>query len=215
GRAGRGACGRALGGRRDAPPGRGDDGAVRGLRHPQPARAAAARGGARGGGRERRHGGANRAATCGHEPVGAGELVAVPAGALKCPAGVAGADPRPGGADSRGRSGLDSASMKDAQEAPDTLLARIGGPEDLRALTPDALTRLAAEIRDFLVAKVSRTGGHLGPNLGVVELTLALHRVFDSPRDSILFDTGHQAYVHKLVTGRQDGFDLLRQRGGL
>ncbi len=105
--------------------------------------------------------------------------------------------------------------MKDAQEAPDTLLARIGGPEDLRALTPDALTRLAAEIRDFLVAKVSRTGGHLGPNLGVVELTLALHRVFDSPRDSILFDTGHQAYVHKLVTGRQDGFDLLRQRGGL
>src|SRR5690606_151698 len=133
----------------------------------------------------------------------------------KCPAGVAGADPRPGGADSRGRSGLDSASMKDAQEAPDTLLARIGGPEDLRALAPDALTRLAAEIRDFLVTKVSRTGGHLGPNLGVVELTLALHRVFDSPRDSILFDTGHQAYVHKLVTGRQDGFDLLRQRGGL
>ena len=74
---------------------------------------------------------------------------------------------------------------------------------------------LAAEIRDFLVAKVSRTGGHLGPNLGVVELTLALHRVFDSPRDRILFDTGHQAYVHKILTGRQDGFDLLRQRGGL
>jgi 1-deoxy-D-xylulose-5-phosphate synthase len=77
------------------------------------------------------------------------------------------------------------------------------------------LAVLAAEIRDFLVAKVSRTGGHLGPNLGVVELTLALHRVFDSPRDSILFDTGHQAYVHKIVTGRQDGFDRLRQRGGL
>ena len=74
---------------------------------------------------------------------------------------------------------------------------------------------LAAEIRDFLVAKVSRTGGHLGPNLGVVELTLAMHRVFDSPRDRLLFDTGHQSYVHKILTGRQDGFDQLRQRGGL
>ena len=74
---------------------------------------------------------------------------------------------------------------------------------------------LSAEIRDFLVAKVSRTGGHLGPNLGVVELTLAMHRVFDSPRDRFLFDTGHQAYVHKIVTGRQAGFDQLRQRGGL
>lgn len=82
-------------------------------------------------------------------------------------------------------------------------------------MTPGQLTALAAEIRDFLVAKVSRTGGHLGPNLGVVELTLALHRVFESPRDSLLFDTGHQAYVHKLLTGRQDGFDLLKQRGGL
>src|SRR5690606_10845289 len=215
GHPGRGAGGPDPGGRRDHQRGRGDDRGVRGLRHPQPDRAEAARGGARGGGRDRRHGGANRAATCGHEPVGAGELVAVPAGALKCPAGVAGADPRPGGADSRGRSGLDSASMKDAQEAPDTLLARIGGPEDLRALTPDALTRLAAEIRDFLVAKVSRTGGHLGPNLGVVELALALHRAFDSPRDSILFDTAHQAYVHNLVTERQGGPGLLRPRGGL
>src|SRR4030095_12590813 len=71
------------------------------------------------------------------------------------------------------------------------------------------------EIRDFLVAKVARTGGHLGPNLGVVELTLALHRVFDSPKDRLLFDTGHQAYVHKIVTGRRDGFGQLRQRGGL
>ena len=86
---------------------------------------------------------------------------------------------------------------------------------DLKRLSPEQLTLLAAEIRDFLVAKVSRTGGHLGPNLGVVEMTLALHRVFDSPRDRILFDTGHQAYVHKIVTGRQGGFDLLRQRGGL
>ena len=95
------------------------------------------------------------------------------------------------------------------------LLSTITGPQDLRRLTPEALAVLAAEIRDFLVAKVARTGGHLGPNLGVVELTLALHRVFDSPRDRILFDTGHQAYVHKIVTGRQEGFDRLRQRGGL
>src|SRR6266571_2505907 len=97
----------------------------------------------------------------------------------------------------------------------DTLLARISGPRDLKRLTDEDLALLATEIRDFLVAKVSRTGGHLGPNLGVVELTLALHRVFDSPKDRILFDTGHQAYVHKMVTGRQGGFDLLRCRGGL
>ena len=77
------------------------------------------------------------------------------------------------------------------------------------------VTELAAEIRDFLVEKVSATGGHLGPNLGVVELTLAVHRVFDSPRDAILWDTGHQAYVHKIVTGRAGGFDHLRQPGGL
>jgi 1-deoxy-D-xylulose-5-phosphate synthase len=95
------------------------------------------------------------------------------------------------------------------------ILATITSPGDLKRLSPEQLPLLAAEIRDFLVAKVSRTGGHLGPNLGVVETTLALHRVFDSPRDRILFDTGHQAYVHKIVTGRQDGFDLLRQRGGL
>jgi 1-deoxy-D-xylulose-5-phosphate synthase len=97
----------------------------------------------------------------------------------------------------------------------DGLLSAVSGPQDLKRMTHDELTVLAAEIRDFLVAKVSRTGGHLGPNLGVVEITLALHRVFDSPRDRFLFDTGHQAYVHKIVTGRQEGFDLLRQRGGL
>src|SRR3954467_6684015 len=95
------------------------------------------------------------------------------------------------------------------------LLARVQGPQDLKRLTPEELALLAAEIRDFLVEKVARTGGHLGPNLGVVELTLALHRVFDSPKDRILFDTGHQAYVHKMVTGRQQAFDRLRQRGGL
>jgi 1-deoxy-D-xylulose-5-phosphate synthase len=104
-----------------------------------------------------------------------------------------------------------------SSDAPDRwrLLERVGGPADLRALTTEEVGLLAAEIRDFLVAKVSRTGGHLGPNLGVVELTLALHRIFESPRDRILFDTGHQAYVHKIVTGRQDGFDQLKQRGGL
>ncbi|GGJ77872.1 1-deoxy-D-xylulose-5-phosphate synthase [Pilimelia anulata] len=95
------------------------------------------------------------------------------------------------------------------------LLAGIRQPADLRRLDAAQLRTLAAEIRDFLVAKVARTGGHIGPNLGVVELTLALHRVFESPRDRLLFDTGHQAYVHKIVTGRQAGFDLLRQRDGL
>jgi len=95
------------------------------------------------------------------------------------------------------------------------LLSTIRGPQDLKALPPEQLLLLAAEIRDFLIAKVARTGGHIGPNLGVVELTLAMHRVFDSPRDRFVFDTGHQAYVHKIVTGRQDGFDLLKQRGGL
>ena len=93
-------------------------------------------------------------------------------------------------------------------------LAEIRGPQDLRGLSRAELDELAAEIRDFLVAQVSRTGGHLGPNLGVVELTLALHRVFESPWDRIVFDTGHQTYVHKLLTGRQD-FGGLRQRGGL
>jgi 1-deoxy-D-xylulose-5-phosphate synthase len=95
------------------------------------------------------------------------------------------------------------------------LLPRITGPRDLHDLTDVELDELASEIRDFLVLKVSRTGGHLGPNLGVVELTLALHRVFDSPRDRIVFDTGHQAYVHKILTGRADGFDTLREQGGL
>ena len=94
------------------------------------------------------------------------------------------------------------------------MLERISGPRDLDALTPDECDQLAAEIREFLIAEVSKTGGHLGPNLGLVELTIALHRVFDSPRDPIVFDTGHQSYVHKLLTGRKD-FSQLRQRGGL
>lgn len=95
------------------------------------------------------------------------------------------------------------------------LLETITGPADLRALSASELDQLAIEIRQFIVDTVSRTGGHLGSNLGVVELTLALHRVFDSPRDIILWDTGHQAYVHKLVTGRGPQFDVLRQAGGL
>jgi 1-deoxy-D-xylulose-5-phosphate synthase len=96
-----------------------------------------------------------------------------------------------------------------------TLLQSMRSPEDVKRLDPESLTQLAAEIRAFLVAKVSRTGGHLGPNLGAVELTLAVHRVFDSPNDPVVFDTGHQAYVHKIVTGRAAGFDQLRKRGGL
>ncbi len=94
------------------------------------------------------------------------------------------------------------------------LLDSINGPADVRTLPPDQLPHLAQEIRDFLITSVTRTGGHLGPNLGVVELTIALHRVFDSPRDTIVWDTGHQSYVHKLLTGRRD-FDKLRSKGGL
>ncbi|GGE77374.1 1-deoxy-D-xylulose-5-phosphate synthase [Nesterenkonia cremea] len=95
-----------------------------------------------------------------------------------------------------------------------SILQTIRSPQDLSKLSDEQLVRLAEEIREFLIANVSQTGGHLGPNLGVVELTLALHRVFDSPRDSIIFDTGHQSYIHKLVTGRQD-FSTLRQQNGL
>ncbi len=95
------------------------------------------------------------------------------------------------------------------------LLESITGPADLRRLDDDQLDALAGEVRRFLVEKVSRTGGHLGPNLGVVELTIAVHRVFDSPRDPVVWDTGHQAYVHKVLTGRAAGFDELRQEGGL
>ena len=96
-----------------------------------------------------------------------------------------------------------------------TLLDRINGPEDLKGLTQEQLSLLAAEIRDVLVDTVTRTSGHLGPNLGVVELTIALHRVFDSPKDKLIFDTGHQSYVHKLLTGRYGEFHTLRQAGGL
>jgi 1-deoxy-D-xylulose-5-phosphate synthase len=95
------------------------------------------------------------------------------------------------------------------------MLESIKSPEDLRGLSYEQLDELSAEIRQFLITKVSKTGGHLGPNLGVVELTLAIHRTFDSPKDVVLFDTGHQSYVHKMITGRADQFDGLRQRGGI
>src|SRR5437870_1246918 len=95
------------------------------------------------------------------------------------------------------------------------LLETISTPADIKNLTYQELATLASEIRTFIVNAVAVTGGHLGSNLGVVELTFALHRVFDSPRDVILWDTGHQAYVHKILTGRADHFDELRQAGGL
>ncbi|RDG34644.1 1-deoxy-D-xylulose-5-phosphate synthase [Streptomyces corynorhini] len=95
-----------------------------------------------------------------------------------------------------------------------SILEGVRGPRDLKALTADELGELAGDIREFLIREVARTGGHLGPNLGVVELTLALHRAFDSPVDRVLWDTGHQSYVHKLLTGRQD-FSKLRGKGGL
>ena len=95
------------------------------------------------------------------------------------------------------------------------MLESIKSPADIKALDSPQLIALSEEIRQFLIEKVSKTGGHLGPNLGVVELTLAVHRVFDSPRDVVLFDTGHQSYVHKIITGRAADFDGLRQRGGI
>ena len=95
------------------------------------------------------------------------------------------------------------------------MIESIKSPADIKGLSQEELISLAQEIREFLIEKVSNTGGHLGPNLGVVELTMAIHRTFDSPRDVILFDTGHQSYVHKIVTGRSGEFDLLRQRDGI
>ena len=95
------------------------------------------------------------------------------------------------------------------------MLEKIKGPADLQGLSLAELAKLAQEIREFLINKVSKSGGHLGPNLGVVELTIALHRTFNSPKDVLLFDTGHQSYVHKILTGRAEQFDALRQRGGI
>lgn len=96
-----------------------------------------------------------------------------------------------------------------------SILSTISTPADVKQLSFEELEILAREIRDFLVTKVSATGGHLGPNLGVVELSIAIHRVFNSPHDPIIFDTSHQSYVHKILTGRAGDFDTLRQKGGL
>ncbi len=95
------------------------------------------------------------------------------------------------------------------------LLSRIESPADIKRLTIPQLTQLAEEIRERLIVGVAKTGGHLGPNLGVVELTLALHYVFDTPQDSFVFDVSHQAYVHKMLTGRNRRFESIRQPGGL
>src|ERR1700753_4169138 len=95
------------------------------------------------------------------------------------------------------------------------LLESIHSPADVKKLNEAQLTELAEEIRVFLVQTLSKTGGHLGPNLGVVELTLALHSVFDTPTDKFVFDVSHQAYIHKILTGRRDRFDTVRQPGGL
>src|SRR5262245_32631407 len=95
------------------------------------------------------------------------------------------------------------------------ILARIDGPADLKRLTLAELAQLGAEVREELIETVSQTGGHLASNLGVVEITLAMHALFDSPRDKFVWDVGHQAYVHKLLTGRRDRFGTIRQLGGL
>src|ERR1700685_3834381 len=95
------------------------------------------------------------------------------------------------------------------------LLDSINSPDDVKRLSPAQLAELAQEIRDFLIQTLSKTGGHLGPNLGVVELTLALHAVFNTPEDKIVFDVSHQAYIHKILTGRLDRFSTIRQPGGL
>ena len=96
-----------------------------------------------------------------------------------------------------------------------TWLSKIDSPADLKAVPADALPALAREIREYLAFRVRENGGHLSSNLGVVELTMAIHRVFDSPRDHVIFDVGHQSYVHKLLTGRKAEFDTLRRAGGI
>src|SRR5256712_4413389 len=96
-----------------------------------------------------------------------------------------------------------------------SLLERIDSPAELRALSSEELRQLAAELRTTLVETISKTGGHISSSLGVVELTLALHRVFESPRDKLVWDTGHQGYIHKLLTGRRERFDTMRQFNGL
>ncbi len=95
------------------------------------------------------------------------------------------------------------------------LLPKINSPKDVQALDEQQLAQLAAEIRQYMLEVISQTGGHLAPNLGVVELTLALHKLFNTPQDKLIFDVGHQAYIHKIITGRREAFKTLRQYGGL
>src|SRR2546421_4843307 len=108
-----------------------------------------------------------------------------------------------------------SDSSETTTTAPQRLLDRIHSPADIKALREQDLPQLAQEVRDELIKVLSQTGGHLGPNLGVVELTIALHRVFDTPRDRFVMDVSHQGYVHKMLTGRLDRFSTMRQYGGL
>ena len=105
--------------------------------------------------------------------------------------------------------------MENMQTLKKNILETINSPADVKALSLEQLKQLAEEIRQFLISVISKTGGHLAPNLGVVELTLALHRVFSTPQDKIVFDVGHQSYIHKIITGRREQFPTLRQYGGL
>ena len=105
--------------------------------------------------------------------------------------------------------------MENKQALTKNILETINSPADVKALSLDELKQLAEEIRQFLISVISKTGGHLAPNLGVVELSLALHRVFSTPEDKIVFDVGHQSYIHKIITGRREQFPTLRQYGGL
>jgi len=105
--------------------------------------------------------------------------------------------------------------MENKQALTKNILDTINSPADVKALSLDELKQLAEEIRQLLTSVISKTGGHLAPNLGVVELTLALHRVFSTPKDKIVFDVGHQSYIHKIITGRRKQFPTLRQYGGL
>src|SRR2546423_3372656 len=109
----------------------------------------------------------------------------------------------------------DSSETTTTMEAPKRLLDGIHSPTDIKALREQDLPQLAQEVRDELIRVLSQTGGHLGPNLGVVELTIALHRVFNTPRDRFVMDVSHQGYVHKIFTGRLDRFSTMRQYGGV
>ena len=102
-----------------------------------------------------------------------------------------------------------------AEEMKQDILAKVNDPKDIRLLSLAELNRLAEEIREMMIETVSKRGGHLASSLGTVELTLALHYVFDTPRDRLVWDVGHQAYAHKIITGRKGRFDTLRQRGGI